>query len=113
MGQFHLTARQAAAALPEQAAGQLRFVTMLQRGSMSVELYAPRGEDLQTPHAQDELYIILTGHGEFQNGAERHPFQPGDVIFVPAGVEHRFLEFSEDFATWVVFWGPEGGESRA
>lgn len=44
------------------------------------------------------------------NGQERHYF--GDVLFVPAGVEHRFEDFSDDLAGWVVFYGPEGGEAR-
>lgn len=35
---------------------------------------------------------------------------PGDLLFVPAGVVHRFEEFTDDFATWVMFYGPEGGE---
>jgi hypothetical protein len=34
-------------------------------------------------------------------------------LFAPAGLVHRFEEFSDDFATWVVFWGPKGGESNA
>lgn len=110
MALFRLTVSEAAAALPAQSAAQLRFVTLLQRGSMSVELYAPSGEDRQTPHSQDELYIIISGQGEFVNGDERHPFQAADVLFVPAGVEHRFLNFSDDFQTWVIFYGPEGGE---
>lgn len=113
MPPFHLTAAAAAAALPAQRADQLRFVTLLQHGSMSVELYAPQGEDRQTPHEQDELYVVIAGRGEFQNGAARHPFGPGDVIFVPAGVEHRFLSFSDDFQTWVIFYGPAGGEGQA
>jgi quercetin dioxygenase-like cupin family protein len=46
----------------------------------------------------------------FVKGADRRPFAPGDVIFVEAGVVHRFEDFSPDFTTWVVFWGPEGGE---
>lgn len=33
-------------------------------------------------------------------------------MFVPAGMTHRFEDFSADFVTWVVFWGPEGGESE-
>ena len=40
----------------------------------------------------------------------RVPFGPGDVLFVPAGTVHRFEDFSADFATWIVFYGPEGGE---
>ena len=43
-------------------------------------------------------------------GSERHGFAPGDMLFVPAGTVHRFEDFSDDFATWVIFYGPEGGE---
>lgn len=100
----------------EQALQQLpgpggeRFVELMQRGSMRVELYAPRGHDPQQPHAQDELYFVQRGSGEFVQGATRHRFAAGDCLFVPAGEPHRFEYFSEDFATWVVFWGPPGGE---
>jgi mannose-6-phosphate isomerase-like protein (cupin superfamily) len=110
MSRFRLTVEEAAAKLPEQTAERLRFATMLQRGSLLVELYAPRVRDAQSPHAQDELYVVVSGSGEFVNGADRHPFGPGDVLFVPAGVEHRFENFTDDFQTWVIFYGPEGGE---
>ena len=43
-------------------------------------------------------------------GGQRIAFGPGDVLFVGAKVEHRFEDFSDDFATWVVFYGPRGGE---
>ena len=62
------------------------------------------------PHARDEIYIVASGAGWFVNGSTRHPFQAGDLLFVPAGVEHRFDEFTDDFCTWVIFYGPEGGE---
>jgi len=88
-----------------------RFAKALGHGSMEVEVYAPRGRDQQTPHTRDELYAIVGGSGEFINGPERHPFGPGDVLFVPAGVEHRFVGFTDDLVVWVVFYGPEGGET--
>jgi len=47
---------------------------------------------------------------QFVCGEERSRFAPGMVLFVPAGTTHRFEDFSADFATWVVFWGPQGGE---
>jgi uncharacterized protein YjlB len=37
-------------------------------------------------------------------------FEKGDFLFAPAGVKHRFEDFSDDFLTWVIFYGPEGGE---
>lgn len=83
----------------------------IRHGTMRVGVYAPRGEDTQTPHTQDELYIVIAGQGWFRRGEERRRFAPGDVLFVPAAMPHRFEEFSDEFATWVVFWGPEGGES--
>ena len=72
---------------------------------MSVEIYQPVGHDPQQPHAKDEIYVVISGSGIFQNGSEQYPFQAGDVVFVPADRAHRFLEFSEDFKTWVIFFG--------
>jgi mannose-6-phosphate isomerase-like protein (cupin superfamily) len=86
---------------------------VLAHGSLIVEYYAPHGTDSQTAHTRDEVYIVIAGRGWFVNGPERHPFGPGDVLFVPAGVVHRFEEFTDDFAVWVVFYGPEGGERAA
>ena len=83
---------------------------VLGHGTMLVEYYAPRGVDTQKPHTRDELYVVIAGAGTFVNGDDRQPFGPGDVLFVPAGIVHRFEDFSDDFATWVIFYGPEGGE---
>ena len=91
-------------------AGGERFAKVLEHGSLVVEIYAPRGSDPQQPHTRDELYVVVEGRGEFACGAERHAFAPGDVLFVPAGVEHRFENFTDDLVVWVVFYGPEGGE---
>jgi len=43
----------------------------------------------------------------FVNGDERSSFGPGDMLFVPAGMEHWFENFTDDLAVWVVFHGPE------
>jgi len=74
--------------------------------SLALKLYAPRGTDPQTPHTRDEIYIIATGTGEFVRENERITFAPGDVLFAAAGIPHRFENFSDDFATWVMFYGP-------
>lgn len=87
-----------------------RFAAVFERGSLSVEVYAPRGKDLQTPHARDELYIVAQGQGTFVCGARSDRFGPGDFLFAAAGVEHRFVDFTDDLVVWVVFYGPEGGE---
>ncbi|MEO8738496.1 MAG: cupin domain-containing protein [Casimicrobiaceae bacterium] len=69
------------------------------------------GKDTQAPHAQDELYFIHSGTGTLVLDGESLPFAPGTCFFVAAGVAHKFEAFSSDFATWVVFWGPQGGET--
>ena len=98
---------------------------MLAHGSMELRWFVPKEHDSQVPHDRDELYIIVSGTGVFMRAVESLPFDdtslpiqgeervrfgPGDALFVAAGTEHRFEEFSEDFATWIVFYGPEGGE---
>lgn len=108
-------------ALPERltvnhAAERLRevapqpFVELFQHGTLQVELYQPDRVDDQEPHDQDEVYVVISGSGDFVNGDTRRPFEAGEVLFVPAGVEHRFENFTEDFATWVIFYGRIGGE---
>jgi mannose-6-phosphate isomerase-like protein (cupin superfamily) len=87
-----------------------RFVGALSHGSMSVELYAPVGSDPQARHDKDELYFTISGTGVLRIGPERQAFGPGACFFVAAGVSHQFEECSADFTTWVVFWGPAGGE---
>ena len=59
----------------------------------------------------DEIYVIVSGQGIFFRDGVRSSFQKGDLLFVPAGMEHRFENFSDDFATWVIFYGKEGGEA--
>lgn len=86
------------------------FTLLFRHGTLEVEIYRPRGVDRQQPHKRDEVYVVIAGHGSFVNGDARRPFAPGDLLFVPAGVTHRFEDFSDDFATWVIFYGPEGGE---
>ena len=85
-------------------------VMLFEHGSLVVKMYSPRGADPQTPHSRDEIYVIAQGGGEFVCGPTRQSFQPRDVLFVAAGVEHRFENFTDDFAAWVFFYGPEGGE---
>ena len=86
------------------------FAEVFKHGSLSLETYRPQLEDSQQPHERDEVYVVIAGHGVFNNGGNRHDFSVGDFIFVKAGVSHRFEKFSDDFATWVIFYGPMGGE---
>jgi mannose-6-phosphate isomerase-like protein (cupin superfamily) len=99
---------EAMARLP--GAGGERFAEVFKRGSLVVEIYAPRVRDPQQPHTRDEVYVVAKGSGTFIAGDLRTTFGPGDFLFVPAHVVHRFENFSDDLKLWVVFYGPEGGE---
>ncbi|MFT7386785.1 MAG: mannose-6-phosphate isomerase-like protein (cupin superfamily) [Candidatus Endobugula sp.] len=89
------------------------FKELFSHGSLSVEIYKPDSVDLQQPHNRDELYVIASGSGFFVNGKSRERCEKGEVLFVPAGIVHRLEEFTEDFSTWVFFYGPVGGEAIA
>lgn len=88
-------------------------VVVFERGSLTVEIYKPLDRDLQQPHARDEAYFVISGSGTYFIDGDRTKFVAGDFLYAPAGVEHRFEKFSEDFQTWVAFYGPEGGEEVA
>ena len=101
----------------EQAAELLResknlFTTVLKHGTLVVEFYKPEKTDHQKPDDRDEIYVVASGTGTYFNGSNRWKFKAGHFLFVPAGVEHRFENFSDDFSTWVFFYGPVGGEKE-
>jgi mannose-6-phosphate isomerase-like protein (cupin superfamily) len=103
-----------------------RSAAVFEHGTLQVKLYAPRGSDPQSPHTRDEVYVVARGEGWFvigeltgeqtgERNAElskerRHRFGANDVLFAKAGTRHRFEDFSDDLAVWVMFYGPEGGE---
>ena len=78
---------------------------LIERRDFDVGIYRPDAIDEQTPHARDELYIVAVGTGTFVCEGQQEDFAPGDLFFVEAGRDHRFENFSNDFATWVVFFG--------
>jgi mannose-6-phosphate isomerase-like protein (cupin superfamily) len=70
-----------------------------------------QGPPPQKPHTRDEIYFVARGRGLFFDGAKQHSVEAGSFLFVAAGQPHRFESFSDDFAVWVAFYGPEGGEA--
>jgi mannose-6-phosphate isomerase-like protein (cupin superfamily) len=90
------------------ATGEL-YHEFLRRDSMSAGLYVLRAReaDPQTPHAQDELYYVISGHGRIRVGDEDRPVDPGSVVFVAAEVDHRFHTVTSDLTILVVFAPPE------
>lgn len=85
----------------------LPFLEVLTRHDLDLELFSPRGRDTQTPHERDELYLVASGNATLWRDGESLKANTGDVLFVPAGMNHRFESFSTDFSTWVIFFGPK------
>lgn len=107
---FQIDLESAIARLPEPPAEQ--YVIVHGHGTFTAGLYAPRGVDDQTPHTRDEAYVVVRGSGQFVCGNDRKPFSPGELLFVPAGMTHRFERFTNDLTVWVIFYGPQGGEDE-
>ena len=105
---FQIGIEGAIAALPKAPAEQ--YTIVYRHGTFEAGLYAPRGVDDQTPHTRDEAYVVVKGSGTFVCGDVRKAFSPGELLFVPAGMTHRFESFTNDLTVWVIFYGPQGGE---
>lgn len=62
------------------------FVELFCHGTLTIEYYRPVGVDRQKQHTRDEVYMVVSGRGEFVCGEGRQPFEPGEVLFAPAGL---------------------------
>ncbi len=87
-------------ALSEQAYREFLRVPALSAG---VYVLPAGGVDPQRPHTEDEVYYVIHGQATVTVGDEDRPVSPGSVIFVPAGIEHRFHELAEELALLVFF----------
>ena len=90
-----------------------RFASVAEHGSLRLLCSLPVAPNDQTPHEQDELYVVVQGTGVLFHGGRREAFSTGDAMFVAAGEEHHFEDFTDDLAVWVAFYGPRGGERSA
>jgi mannose-6-phosphate isomerase-like protein (cupin superfamily) len=86
-------------------AGGERYATIFKRGNLELEYYAPQKTDPQKPHTRVEVYFVISGRGTFVYDGKPQEFGPGEVIYCPADVPHRFENFTDDFATWAIFAG--------
>lgn len=89
------------------------YVDFFASGLLSVGLAVwPAGStDRQTPHREDEVYYVLGGRGKIRVGRDVRAVQPGSLVFVAAGVEHRFHDIEEDLRV-LVFWAPPHAAGR-
>jgi mannose-6-phosphate isomerase-like protein (cupin superfamily) len=93
----------------ERAANQGAYLRFLKERNLSAGLYALKAgeQDTQSPHGQDEIYFVVSGRGAITVGEETTTVARGSVVYVPAGVPHRFHHITEDLRVMVVFSPPE------
>ena len=93
----------------ERAANDGAYLQFLRERNMSVGLYAldAGAQDPQQPHHQDEVYLVVSGRASITVGMETTEVARGSVVYVPAGVAHKFHHISEDLRVLVVFSPPE------
>ncbi|MEV5850022.1 cupin domain-containing protein [Streptomyces sp. NPDC048179] len=93
----------------ERAANDGAYLQFLRERNMSVGLYAldAGSHDPQQPHRQDEVYFVVSGRAAITVGLETTQVARGSVVYVPAGVAHKFHHISEDLRVLVVFSPPE------
>ncbi|GAA1693243.1 hypothetical protein GCM10009733_106430 [Nonomuraea maheshkhaliensis] len=96
------------------AGGANDWVEQLKVPDLSVGTYCipAGGVDTQSPHTEDEIYVVTAGRARITTPGGDEEVGPGAVIFVPAGEEHRFTDITEDLALLVVF-GPAYGSRGA
>lgn len=90
-----------------------RYREALRSAALSVGLYRlPAGaDDDQRPHGEEEVYLVLEGRGRFRMGDEDFAVSPGNLLTVPAKVEHRFHSIAEDLLL-LVFFAPAEGSAQ-
>jgi mannose-6-phosphate isomerase-like protein (cupin superfamily) len=87
--------------------GEHTYVDFLRKEmlSLGMSVWPAGGEDTQQPHTEDEVYVVMAGRGTIRVAGEDRPVTPGSVVYVGAGVEHRFHSVEEDLHV-LVFWAP-------
>jgi mannose-6-phosphate isomerase-like protein (cupin superfamily) len=71
--------------------------------SAGVYVLPAGGTDPQKPHKEDEMYYVIRGHAKMRVGSEEQVVKSGSAIFVPAQVDHRFFDISDELEVLVFF----------
>jgi mannose-6-phosphate isomerase-like protein (cupin superfamily) len=88
-----------------------RYTEVLRSGALSAGVYrlAAGATDDQSPHGEDEVYVVTAGAADIEVDGQRTAVRPGSVAYVPSRVPHRFVDITDDFEVAVVFAPPESG----
>jgi mannose-6-phosphate isomerase-like protein (cupin superfamily) len=100
--------------LGQRADSQRAYLEFLRVSTMSLGVYVlpAGGVDPQNPHTEDEVYYVASGRGSVIVADEERRVGPGSIIFVGAGVEHRFHTIEEELTLLVFFAPPEYSQAK-
>jgi mannose-6-phosphate isomerase-like protein (cupin superfamily) len=92
----------------DRATGGNAYLQFINEGTLSLGLYVLEAgaTDTQQPHAEDEIYYVVSGRAVIEVAGERRPVQTGSIVFVAKEVDHRFVDIAEDLSL-LVFFAPE------
>jgi mannose-6-phosphate isomerase-like protein (cupin superfamily) len=95
--------------------GEPAYAEQLRTDDLSFGTYSlPAGAaDTQSPHNEDEIYVVVSGRATFRIPKGTEPVVPGTAIFVPAHEPHRFIDITEDLTALVFFGPPEGSRASS
>lgn len=100
--------------LARRAASGRPYLEFQRSADLSTGLYVlpAGGVDRQEPHTEDEVYWVVAGRGTIRVGEEERPVGTGSIVFVAAGVEHRFHSIEAELQVLVAFGPAEGTRAR-
>jgi mannose-6-phosphate isomerase-like protein (cupin superfamily) len=83
-----------------------RFFEFLRVSALSAAVYRlPAGaRDMQAPHLEDEVYIVIEGRARLRIGGDDREVGPGNILYVQSTADHSFFDIEEDL-TLLAFFG--------
>jgi mannose-6-phosphate isomerase-like protein (cupin superfamily) len=77
-----------------------------QTAMMTLEPRDATGEKAEAHEKSDQVLLMLEGELSGEVGDERPKLKKGDVIIVPAGVKHRFVNHGQNTAVTFNVYSP-------
>ncbi|MEP4485043.1 MAG: cupin domain-containing protein [Halioglobus sp.] len=83
----------------------VEYLEFLRVPTLSCGLYslAAGSKDMQSPHDEDEVYVVLKGKARMRLGDDERSVGPGSLLYVGAATDHSFFEIEEDMTLLVFF----------
>jgi mannose-6-phosphate isomerase-like protein (cupin superfamily) len=83
----------------------VQYLEFLNVPSMNCGLYflTAGSTDMQSPHDEDEVYLVLSGKARMRLGEEERDVGAGSLLYISATTDHSFFEIEEDMTLMVMF----------